>query len=227
MAVRARAKKAVKGNNRKINTEVTEATSVASPAFLYLDRNRLFSKRVLVGLGIILLIILAANKKHWFVPATLNGFPIVSPEVIARLYSDYRLPAVNELIDEKIIMGEAKGKNAVPSQDEVNARMSELEQQVGGAENLNNLLSQEGTSRASLARRLMLRLSLEKIYSSEATVSAEEIDDFVQSNKVQLVATGAAEQRTEAENIIRQNKLSQVINQKFGQLREKANVKIF
>ena len=171
--------------------------------------------------------LLVFNKKHWFVPATVNGLPILSPQVIVRLYSDYRSPAVSELIDERIIMAEAKKNNVLPSREEINARMTELEAQVGGAEALNNLLAQEGTSRTSLERRMSMRLALEKIYSNEATISAEEIDEFMKTNKAQLTASDSASQKSEAEALIKQDKLGAIINQKFTELREKANIKIF
>lgn len=229
MAGRARTKMATPKKTRKTTKVVVarEVVQTVVPIPPPLTRNKLFSKQVLIGLAVVLFILLAANKKHWFVPAVVNGLPVISPEVIVRLYSDYRLPAVNEIIDERVIMAEARSKNAVPTNEEVQLRVTELETQVGGPDNLNNLLSQEGTSRGSLERRLKLRLALEKIYSSEATVSAQEVNDFVASNKSQLTATDSASQRTEAEGIIRQNKMGQIINQKFAELREKANIKIF
>ncbi|OGY10997.1 MAG: hypothetical protein A3A58_03705 [Candidatus Blackburnbacteria bacterium RIFCSPLOWO2_01_FULL_41_27] len=220
MAARLRTRKTAP---KKIKVETIE-TIQTLPSLV---QNKFFSKQVLIGLGVVLLLLLVFNKKHWFVPATVNGLPILSPQVIVRLYSDYRSPAVSELIDERIIMAEAKKNNVLPSREEINARMTELEAQVGGAEALNNLLAQEGTSRTSLERRMSMRLALEKIYSNEATVSAEEIDEFVKTNTAQLTATDSAGQKTEAEKIIKQDKLGAIINQKFAELREKANIKIF
>ena len=220
MAARLRTRKTAP---KKIKVETIE-TIQTLPSLV---QNKFFSKQVLIGLGVVLLLLLVVNKKHWFVPATVNGLPILSPQVIVRLYSDYRSPAVSELIDERIIMAEAKKNNVLPSREEINARMTELEAQVGGAEALNNLLAQEGTSRTSLERRMSMRLALEKIYSNEATVSAEEIDEFVKTNTAQLTATDSAGQKTEAEKIIKQDKLGAIINQKFAELREKANIKIF
>ncbi|TSC89422.1 MAG: parvulin-like peptidyl-prolyl isomerase [Microgenomates group bacterium Gr01-1014_5] len=225
MAARARR---VIPKTQKITKSVVErevAEVVLTPPFL--SRNKLFSKQVLVGLAVVLLLLLVVNKKHWFVPATVNGLPILSPQVIVRLYSDYRSPAVSELVDERIIMAEAKKMNVSPSREEIKARMAELETQVGGADSLNKLLSQEGTSRTSLERRMSMRLALEKIYSNEATVSAEEIDEFITTNKAQLTASDSASQKTEAEALIKQDKLGAIINQKFAELREKANIKIF
>ncbi len=220
MAARLRTRKTAP---KMIKVETIETTQTL-PSLL---QNKFFSKQVLVGLGVLLLLLLVVNKKHWFVPATVNGLPILSPQVIVRLYSDYRSPAVSELIDERIIMAEAKKNNVLPSREEINARMAELETQVGGVDSLNKLLSQEGTSRTSLERRMSMRLALEKIYSNEATISAEEVEEFMKTNKAQLTATDSASQKTEAEALIKQDKLGAIINQKFTELREKANIKIF
>lgn len=223
MAARARRTTPKKTIKSLVQREVVESVPTTS----LLSINKLFSKQVLIGSAVVLLLLLAVNKKHWFVPATVNGMPILSTQVMARLYSDYRSPAVSEIADERIIMAEAKKNNALPSKEEISARMAELEAQVGGADSLNKLLTQEGTSRASLERRMTMRLALEKIYSNEATVSAEEIDEFVKTNTTQLTATDSAGQKTEAEKIIKQDKLGGIINQKFAELREKANIKIF
>lgn len=221
----ARAK--VTDRKRKSTARNSKSLAVETPSLSETPRRRFLSKQIIVIGLVICLVLLAIYKKHWFVAATINNSPITSIEVIARLYSDYRLPAVNEIIDERLIMEEAQRNNAVPSDVEILQRVSELETQVGGSENLNGLLAQEGTSRTSLERRMKLRLALEKIYSNEATVSAQERDEFVKTNKVQLTATESAAQQEEAEKIIRQQKLSTVINQKFSELRQKAEIKTF
>lgn len=223
----ARRKTRSSGNRVIRKQRIAKAEIIETPVLANSTQGRLFSKQVLIGALVVALTLLVVYKKHWFIAATVNGMPILSPQVMARLYTDYRLPAVNELIDERVIMAEARKRNALPTQEETDARVVEFEQQIGGPENLNNLLSQEGMSRASLMRRLKMRLALEKIYSNEASVSAQEVDDFIKTNKAQLTATESAEQRVEAEEIIRQNKLGTIINEKFTELRQKAIIKVF
>lgn len=204
-----------------------KAETVEIPVVGKLPQGKLFSKQVLIGALVVALALLIFYKKHWFVAATVNSMPILSPQVVTRLYADYRLQAVNEIIDERIIMAEARKANALPTREEVDQKIAEFEEQVGGPESLNNILAQEGVDRGSLRRRLEMRIALEKIYSNEATVSAQEVDDFIKINKSQLTATGSAEQKAETEKIIKQSKLGQIINEKFAELRQKANIKIF
>ena len=61
----------------------------------------------------------------------------------------------------------------------------------------------------------------------EATVSAEEVNQFISSNKNYLKATDSAGQIKEAGDSLKQQKLSQIFSQKFQDLKQKASVKIF
>ncbi len=73
----------------------------------------------------------------------------------------------------------------------------------------------------------MIQLAITKLYDKEATVSAEEVSKFIETNKDQLKATDSAGQEKEAYDNLKQQKLSQIFSQKFQQLKQKANIKIF
>lgn len=190
-------------------------------------------KNLIVGLVIIAVALFVFNNKQWFIAAAVNGSPITGGslitgiELMSRLNRDFRTQTLDNMINEKIILGEAKKKNAIPTKAEIDAKITEIEKQFGGSESFNGLLAAQGQTRAGLAGQMKIQLAIEKMYSSEATVSAEEIDAFVKENKASLQATDSAGQRLEAEKALKQQKLSELFLAKFDELKKSANVKIF
>lgn len=185
------------------------------------------NKKTYIILIIAGLLLLAVYKKSLFIAATVNGAPLTNLELQMKLNKQFREQTLNQLINEKIIMNEAAKNNALPTQQEVDSKIAELEKSVGGKETLDTLLAQQGQTRSGLRDQIMLQLAITKLYEKEATVSAEEVIKFIEDNQDQLRATESAEQTKEATDTIKQQKLSQIFSQKFEELKQKANIKIF
>lgn len=179
---------------------------------------------ILLIVGILLL---ATYKKSWFIAALVNNSPITNLDLQMRLNQQFKAQTLNQMINEKIIMDEAAKSNAIATEDEITKKISDIETSVGGSQALNNLLSQQGQTKDSIRQQIKLQLSIEKLYARDATISADEIDKFLQTSKSQLRATDSAGQKKEAEDLLKQQKLSQIFNQKFQDLRSKAKIQIF
>ncbi len=185
------------------------------------------SKKFYLILVVAGLALLFMYKKSWFVAAMVNGSPITNLELQMKLNKQFRSQILTQLINEKIILAEAAKNNALASETEVSKKISEIETQVGGAQALDTLLSQQGQTRNSIREQIKLQLTIEKLYANEATVSAEEVNTFVEQNKDQLRATDSAGQQKEATEAIKSQKLSQIFSQKFQDLKQKAKIQIF
>lgn len=183
-------------------------------------------KTVLIAL-VISLLLLAFYKKHWFIAATINRIPISNFEVLYRLNEQFRNQTIEQMVNEKLILAEAQKNGVKITTEDIDRKISELEKNVGGAEVLNNLLTQQGQTRTSLTNQLIIQLSIEKLYKKDATVSATEVNEFIAQNQGQLTATDSAGQITEAEELLKQQKLSQIFNEKFQQIKKSAQIQIF
>lgn len=185
------------------------------------------SKRVYLVILLLGLLLLAYYKKDWFVAVMVNGQPISNLELQQRLNQQYRQQVLNQMINEKIITDTAAQKNITVSQSEVNQKISDYEKNVGGPDVLNSLLTQQNQTREGFERQVRLQLLVEKLYGREATVSAQEVSDFINQNKTQLQASDEAGQTKEATDAVKQQKLSQIFQQKFQALRQAAKIQIF
>lgn len=185
------------------------------------------SKKVWVVIAVIIILISLFVKKDIFLAATVNGTPITTLELFARLNQQYRTQVLSQLINEKLILQEGEKNRIAISSQEIETKISQLEGNVGGALALDNLLSQQNQTRNSLREQIKIQLLIEKLYEKEASVSADEVDKFVVENKDSLAATTSAEQVKEATGILRGQKLDQVFNEKFKQLKQQAKIQIF
>lgn len=185
------------------------------------------SKKGWVIIAAILVILLLTTQKGIFLAAMVNNTPITNLELLARLNQQYRTQMINQLVNEKLILGEAQKKGITVSGKEVEEKIAQVEGNVGGPEALDNLLSQQGQTRSSLRDQIRVQLVIEKLYADQATVSAEEVDKFVTENESSLQATTSAEQTKEATEILKQQKLGKAFNEKFQELKSAAKIQIF
>jgi len=213
---------------RKVAVKPT-SDNLTNNLFSFSDRITNFrpTRNTYIILVIAGLLLLAIYKKSLFIAATVNGAPITNLELQLKLNDQFRDQTLNQLINEKIILNEAAKNNAIPSQQAIDAKIAGLETTVGGKDALNSLLAQQGQTRGGLRDQVMVQLAITKLYDKEATVSADDVSKFIDSNKAQLKATDSAGQEKEAYDNLKQQKLSQIFSQKFQELRQKANIKIF
>lgn len=173
------------------------------------------------------LVLLAMYNKSWFVAAMVNGTPVTNLELQMKLNEQFRTQTLNQLINEKIILDEARKNNAIPAETEIDKKMADLEASVGGKDALTSLLTQQGQTLSALRNQVRVQLAISKLYDKEASVSAEEATQFLEQNKDQLKATDSAGQQKEAYDSLKNQKLSQIFSQKFQDLRTKAKIQIF
>lgn len=185
------------------------------------------SKKIYLIAIVVGLLLLAIYKKSWFIAATVNGTPITNIELQSKLNQQFRSKTLDQLVTEKIILNEAMRNNAIPTEAEIDGKIKEIETQVGGAQALDSLLSQQGQTKSSVRDSLKLQLAMTKLYEKNATVSAEEVSKFIEQNKDQLRATDSAGQQKESYDAIKSQKLSQLFSQKFQELRQKAKIQTF
>ncbi len=193
----------------------------------YSLKNFRSSRKFYIVLLILGLLLLVTFKKGLFIAALVNGSPITNLELQMKLNDQFRTQTLNQIINEKIILDEARKSNAVPTEAEIEGKIADLEKNVGGKDTLNMLLAQQGQTRSSLKDQIRVQLAITKLYDNEATVSAEEVTKYITDNKDQLKATDSASQEKEAYDNLKQQKLSQIFSDKFQTLRQSAKIQIF
>lgn len=185
------------------------------------------TRRTFLFILIIGLVLIGFYKKEWFVAAMVNNQPLTTLEVIQRMNALHKERIVTQLINEKLLEQEAAKKGVFVSQKEVDEKITETENQYGGKEKFESLIAQQGITRQELARQTRFQLIVEKLYEKEATVSAEEIQKFMDESSNIPEATEPAKFKKLAEEQLKQQKISGIFNEKFQALKQAAKIQIF
>lgn len=206
-------------------SEIT--TTISTPSSTNRLRNFSLDRRLIILVLIIGLVLLVYYKKSWFVAATVNGQPITTAQVNARMNQLYRNKTVTQMVNEAVLEQEAAKNHVVVTDKQVNDKISQTEKQYGGADSLNALLAQQGLTRADLIDQTRIQLLVEGLYSKEASPAAADIDKYMQDNKDTPEATDAATFRQTAIDQLTQQNLQNLFSQKFQQLKNAAKIQTF
>lgn len=177
-------KKAVKKTNLSTvvkETAMSESTDTSSPA------NRLKQPKVFIPLIIVILIVIAFFLKGLFIVALVNGQPITRLSVIRELEKQGGRQTISSLVNQALILQEAKKKNVVVSQKEIDDSVKEVEDSLKTqGQNLDTALAAQGLTRGDFLMQLKLRNLVEKLLEQQIKVTDQEISDYIEENKETL-----------------------------------------
>ena len=116
------------------------------------------------------------------VVATVNGTKITKQDLYDRLVPLYGSSAVSEMIDEALVNQAAQEANVKVTQADVDARLAEIKERMGGEEQFRNILAMYGISEEAYRRSQEMWLKAAAILGPQITVTDEEIEQFFNEN---------------------------------------------
>ncbi|KKR32720.1 MAG: Foldase protein PrsA, partial [Candidatus Gottesmanbacteria bacterium GW2011_GWC2_39_8] len=155
----------------------------------------------------------------------VNGKPISAFQLNKALNDKYGKQTLEMMIDKQIILDAAAQKGVRVISKDVDNKEKELEKSLNGKVSLTELLKNQGLTKSDFRDQLLVRLTIEKLFSNQATVSDKEIDDFLTKNKDQLgETTDSAKLRQTAIDNIKQQKIAEEFDKWFADAKQKAKV---
>lgn len=186
-------------------------------------KNKLI-KPVLIGLLLVAVLALGWNKyKNRFVVATVNGKMILRSELNQRLMAQYGTQTLEGLIGEKIIFENGNKQKVVISQKDIDDRIAEIEKSLGGMK-LDEALKLQGMTRADFVNRQKIQLTIDRMFNKDISVSATEVDEYINNNSTYLTASEPAQKRIEAETAVKNTKIEQKFMEWFNKTKEEAKI---
>lgn len=206
MPVRKVAKRKVK---TKVPTGIQEI-AMSNAIETYSIKDKLKQPKVFIGLIVVILAVGVFFLKGLFVAALVNGEPIARITVIKELEKQGGKQALSSLVNQALILQEAKKKNVQVTQEEINASIKQIEDSLKTqGQDLDTALAMQGMTRQDLAMQMKLRTLVEKLLADKTKVTAAEVADYIEKNK----DTFPAEMK---EDEIKQSVEKQLIQQKLG-----------
>lgn len=151
----------------------------------------------------------------------------------ASILANIKDQALNTLIDGELLRQEAKDHGIEVSADDINNRFTEIEEGVGGAEELTSKMAEFGITKESLLRDiendfLIQKLFEEVIGTDEEEVSDEEVKDFYDLAGGEAAGLPPLEEVEELIiNQIKSDRVNTQIEQFLASLRDQAEIQIF
>ena len=187
------------------------------------------SKKTIIIIAIVIVVaVLIYFGRSLIVAATVNGSPISRWSVIEKLEKTTGKSLLDSMITEKLIQDEAKAKKIVVTEDEINAEIKKIEDQIKTQGiTLDSALSEQGMTRDDLKKQILLQKEVEKLVADKISVTEQEISKYIADNKVSVTKG--------EEGTVNEQVKSELINQKLNteaqvlinELKSKAKIKYF
>ena len=183
-------------------------------------------RTVLITVLLLLTITTAAYFRYFIVPATVNGKPIFFWTYLSKLHKNFGNQVLDQIIAEEIINQEALKQGVIITPEEVNQELDVLSVQVSSSGGIDAFLASQGLSMAEFKKQIEINQKVRKLLSTQATVSAEEVNKEYASNKQYFGQLTESEAKKQIENNLKNQKIQQEIGIWFDKQREKADIKI-
>ncbi len=204
---------AKKGRKAKVAEPVIEpvaASSLNLRTYLPTSMPRVERRTALLAVIALLVLALGYLGYKWLVIAWVDGKPVTRVALYRQLESRYGNDLKEQMIAETLIADEARRRGVEVSAEELDSEYQKFVDQFGGAENIDATLQAQGIDKEEFRNQIRLQSLIKKMFSSEATVSAEEVEKYIADNQEQYAeATDAAQVNKEVTDQLSQQKLSQ------------------
>jgi len=191
-------------------------------------KGKILKKHLLfLAVLVILIAVLGYFFKDKIIAATVNGKPIFRQQLNKKLSSTYGKEILENMIVEDLIRNEANKQGIAVTKEDIDKEIEKIKGTLGQGVKLEDVLSYQGVSLAEFEDQIKLRLQVNKVLEKEITVSDEEITAYLKDNAETLTATGEAEKKEEAGQILREQKINEKIQAWISDLLAKAKISRF
>ncbi|MBI2022080.1 SurA N-terminal domain-containing protein [Candidatus Daviesbacteria bacterium] len=184
------------------------------------DQSRVFPKLLvprnlfflLIFAGIVLLLYFGSK---FMVVAWVDKQPITRIEYYQAMERRIGDDMKEKLITDKLLYSEARKKNINVTDKEIQDQIKKIEDESGGAANVDQILSLRGISRQELPELVKQQIIKERIFGPEVKVTDEEVDKYIAENRPSDQAQQPVDDKTKA--TIKDQLKQQKVNQKYSQ----------
>lgn len=213
---------------RRKTRSVKKAETPISSVTNFQTVSRRVSRKNLILIAIFILIAVLWKFRSSFIVAMVNGQPISRWQLNDRLMQKFGDQTLDSVINERLILAAARQKGVFVKSEEIDSRVQQIEQRLQGQISLDDALKAQGLTKDDFKKELEIQLSIEKMFDTEATVSAVEMDDYLAKNsQAYQNATDPAQVREEVKAVLRQQKVNDLFEKWFDDIRNNAKITKF
>lgn len=191
-------------------------------------RSQFITPRNIVLIVILVIALLLWKFKGSFIAAMVNGQPISRWELNNQLSRKFGDQMLENLINERLILASARQKGVLVTNEDIDKKVKEIETRLAGQTSLSEALKAQGLTTEEFRHQLEIQLSIDKMFDKEASISTTDIEDYISKNsQVYKSATDGALVRQEVTDVLKQQKISDLFEKWFTDIKKSASVKKF
>lgn len=174
-----------KKNTRKKaseNAEFSEINSVEQS-----PKTRIITRKYLYSVVIVLAVIgvLFTASRFWII-AWVDNKPVTKFELYSVLEKRDAGKTSEELIVNALLKSEGAKQRQSVSDAEVETEIKKIEDNQGGAESLDQILSIRGLTREDFRKLVTQQLLIQKLFGKDVAVSDEDVEKYIETEKASL-----------------------------------------
>lgn len=199
-----------------------KATKSSSKKFSFFSFKNILLAAVLIS------IVLLWKFKGIFIAAMINGQPVSRVYLNRQILKRFGDQVLDNIISERLILSAVKQKGIFITTDDIDQKIKEIEKRLEGRTTIDEALKAQGLAKEDFRRQIETQLSIDKMFDKDASVSAEEIEEYIKKNKeFYKDATDPAVLKEEVKNILRQQKVTELFDSWFSEVRKNAKIQKF
>lgn len=152
-------------------------------------KTKIITKKYLYAVLVVLALIglLFTASRFWIV-AWVDNKPITKFELYSLLEKRDEGKTTEELIVQRLLLSEGQKQKQAVSGSETEIEIKKIEDQQGGPEQLDQILSIQRLSREDFKKLVELQLLKQKLFSGNVNISEEDVNKYIEENKQSLPA---------------------------------------
>jgi len=182
-------------------------------------------KSIMISLVVIIVLALLYIGKGLIVAATVDWQPVWRWTVINQAEKSVGKDTLDSLIRESLVIKEAKSKNIIVSDDEINEEINKIKDSLSSQSmTLDQALSEQGMTEKDLRKRIVLQKYITKLVEDKTSVSDEEVEKYIKDNSVTLTKGKEKEDKENIKEQLKNQKLSEEAAKLVDDLMSKAKI---
>lgn len=160
------------------------------------------------------------------VVATVNGEQIRRSEYDEAVAQNSGEEVLDNLILERLIVGEARKRNLTADNAEVSRQLDEIKQGFGSDQAFQSALQQQGLTEQSLTRQIEISALLRQMVADQAQVTDDEVNQQYQANAQQYQGQPEADAKQQIREGLLEQKQNTAARDFLDQLRGEADIQM-
>ncbi len=217
----------MKKTENKTNSEKEvskKKLSVVSNFFTWFSKNKSLA---ITMVAVMLAFLIGYLVKNTLIAAMVNDKPIWRTKIVTQLENYYGANILNATIEQELIKQEADSKKLKVTDAEVAEQIKKIEDSMASSgQTLDQALAESNMSRKDLEENYKLNLMVEKLLAERVTVTDEDVQKYIDTNKDSFPEGTDLEQvKSLVSEQLKQEKMSTQYQSMIDELKSEADIK--